>query len=288
MNWVGLIGSGISYSVSPAMHNAAFTALGIDWSYTLIDVSPPELKAALQALRSDPWMGTNITIPYKKAVIPMLDEISPQAGLCGAVNTIIRRGGRLHGENTDIDGFRDHLDELGWLEEPGPALIFGAGGAARAAALVLMKQGFEVSMLARSPGRAGAFHAALDPDLQPRLNLLPWNPESARSAAAAARLVVNATPLGGQNHPDQNPWPVSVEPHPAARFYDMTYNPPVTPFLKLGISRDLPASSGLEMLVNQGARSFKLWTGLEPDRKLMHSTARQSLEEHHASISDSR
>lgn len=287
MNWVGLIGSGINYSVSPVMHNAAFAALGIDWSYTLVDVSPPELEAALQALRADPWMGANVTIPYKQAVIPMLDKLSPQARLCGAVNTIVRCGGGLHGDNTDIYGFRQHLDELGWLAEPGPALIFGAGGAARAAALTLLEQRFTVTMLARTPG-PGAFHAALDPDLQPRLNLLPWNPGTACSAAAGARLVVNATPLGGLNQPDQNPWPASAEPHPDARFYDMTYNPPVTPFLKLGISHGLPTSSGLGMLINQGARSFKLWTGLEPDRELMQSAARQSLEEHHASISDSR
>jgi shikimate dehydrogenase len=288
MNWVGLIGSGISYSVSPAMHNAAFAALGIDWNYTLINVRSPDLEATLQALRSDPWMGANVTIPHKQAVIPLLDELSPRAGLCGAVNTIIRCGSKLHGENTDIDGFRQHLDELGWLSEPGPALILGAGGAARAAALTLLEQRFTVTMLARTPGRAGAFHAALDPDLRPRLNLLPWNPEAARSAAAGARLVVNATPLGGLNQPDLNPWPASAEPHPAACFYDMTYNPPVTPFLKLGISHSLPTSSGLGMLINQGFSSFKLWTGLEPDKKLMYSTARQSLEEHHASISDSR
>lgn len=288
MKKVGLLGFGIGYSLSPAMHNAAFADHELPWHYHLLDVSPETLQGALSMLRQDPWMGANVTIPFKEAVLPYLDQLSPAAESIGAVNTIVRRKGRLIGENTDYAGFRQDLETLGWLENPGKVLIFGAGGAARAAALALLQESCPVSLLARTPSRAEKFFSSLEPALQSKLDLLPLNPESVRKAAAHAVLVVNATPLGGAALPTENPWPEVVQPPPSARFYDLTYNPPVTPFLQYARFSGLPASGGLGMLVAQGALSFQLWTGQAPNLILLRAAALLELEEYHASISDSR
>jgi shikimate dehydrogenase len=287
MKKVGLLGSGIEYSLSPVMHNAAFADLGLEWQYVLIDIPPEILKDALADLRQDPWAGANVTIPYKQDVLPYLDELSPTASLVGAVNTIIRRQDQLAGENTDAAGFFADLKRLGWAAK-GTALIFGAGGAARAAALALLKEDFTVFMHARTPSRAENFLSALESSIQQRLNLLPADPESIRKTSRRADLIVNATPLGGAGFPTRSPWPEDIQLPPDACFYDMTYNPPVTPFIKQAQASGLPASSGLGMLVAQGALSFRLWNGQTPNIDLMRAAAMHKLEENHASISDSR
>jgi len=283
-----LLGSGIGYSLSPAMHNAAFASLGMDCRYLLLDIAPHELPDTLQDMRRTDWLGANVTIPFKQEVVPLLDTLSPGAALAGAVNTIICREGNLRGENTDIDGFRDHLQALGWLAQPGSAILFGAGGAARAAALALLDGGWQVVLIARTPSRAEPFAGTLEPALRHRLHLQPWHVETVRQAAGDAALVVNATPLGGFKAPGLSPWPETLQPPPAARFYDMTYNPRSTRFLEQGTAAGLPVSGGLGMLVGQGARSFSLWTGIQPDRRLMLAAALHELEEPHATLSDSR
>lgn len=288
MKRVGLIGSGIGYSVSPVMHNAAFAGLNLDWTYELLDTDPNDLDSTIQHLREEPWMGANVTIPFKQRVIPFLDSISRQAEITGAVNTIIRRGSSLHGVNTDIKGFALHLQDLGWLEQHRSALIFGAGGAARAAALALLEKGFSVIMIARTPSRADSFQAALAPSQRQRLSFKPWRAGSTRGASADNQIVINATPLGSMKLAGRNPWPPSLKPEPGMHFYDMTYNPPLTPFLKFGRSHGLQVSNGLGMLLRQGALAFELWTGTRPDLEHMRAAAEQKLEEYNASISDSR
>ena len=287
MKKVGLLGSGIGYSLSPVMHNAAFADLGLDWQYVLIDIPHETLEVALADLRQDPWAGANVTIPFKQDVLPFLDELSPTAALVGAVNTIIRHQDQLVGENTDAAGFFADLEKLGWSAK-GTALVFGAGGAARAAALALLEQGFTVFMHARTPSRAEGFLSALEPSLQKNLSLRPADPESVRTTSGQAVLVVNATPLGGTGFPKLSPWPEAVRLPPKSCFYDLTYNPSITPFMKLALAAGLPASSGLGMLVFQGALSFQLWNGQPPNIDLMRAAALHKLEEYHASFSDSR
>src|SRR5260370_23365257 len=134
---VFLLGDGISYSASPALHNAAFAALGLDWTYELLDVPPGELPAAMRSLRSPDAGGANVTIPYKRAVMDYLDTIDPEALRAGAVNTIARDGARLVGSNTDVAGIRSAIAGIGLEPRGADVLILGAGGSARAAAIAL-------------------------------------------------------------------------------------------------------------------------------------------------------
>ena len=151
---VGLIGWPVEHSVSPAMHNAAFDALGLRWRYTLLPTPPGKVKAALAELRAQGYRGANVTVPHKRAVMPHLDEITGAARAIGAVNTIVARAGRLIGHNTDGDGFLTALREAGFEPAGRPALVLGAGGAARAVVHALAQPGGTVAIINRTAQRA--------------------------------------------------------------------------------------------------------------------------------------
>ena len=262
---VGLIGWPVGHSKSPAMHNAAFSAAGVDGYYALLPVHPDRVGEAVAGLRALGFRGANVTVPHKQAVIPFLDELTPEARAIGAVNTIIvREDGALIGTNTDAAGFWQDLQELGapLAELAGSAaLILGAGGSARAVAYALASHGIPARILARRPEQARSLVASLSPHL-PAAGLLSahaW-PELP-ALAPSSRLIVNCTPVGMSPNIDASPWPDDLPFRPEQMVYDLVYNPRQTRLMAQAAAAGARAHHGLGMLVHQGARAWELWTG---------------------------
>jgi shikimate dehydrogenase len=272
---VGLIGWPVGHSKSPAMHNAAFRAAGLDGYYALLPVHPDQVGEAVAGLRALGFRGANVTVPHKQAVIPFLDELTPEARAIGAVNTIIvGEDGMLTGTNTDAAGFWQDLQELGApldATAASSALILGAGGSARAVAYALASHGIPARMLARRPEQARALVASLSPHL-PEADILSahaW-PELPH-LAASSMLIVNCTPVGMFPHIDASPWPDDLSFLPEQWVYDLIYNPRQTRLMAQAAAAGARAHHGLGMLVHQGARAWELWTGQPAPVDVMRS-----------------
>jgi shikimate dehydrogenase len=216
------------------------------------------------------FRGANVTVPHKQAVMPMLDSLAPNARELGAVNTLVfgrRKDGSatIAGHNTDDRGFVGALRDGGFEpQEGGHAVVVGAGGAARAVVFGLLWSGIsEVTVLNRTPERARALISDLRRHPAPTflLHALLLTPDSLIESACAARLLVNATPVGMWPHQDASIWPGGV-PIPAhLTVFDLVYNPPQTQLLHLARESGAQAIDGLGMLVRQGELSFEMWTG---------------------------
>ena len=197
---VGIIGWPVSHSLSPAVHNAAFAAMGLEWVYVPLPVAPAALAQALAGLAALGFAGANVTMPHKTKTAERMDILSEDARRLNAVNTIVVQGGELHGHNTDGQGFERFLREDAGFDPGGrSALIFGAGGAARAAALALARAGLaSLSVAVRDPVRTAGLVAALD-GLETEVRPITFE----ASPAERPDLVINATPLGasGESSP---------------------------------------------------------------------------------------
>lgn len=266
----GLIGWPVAHSVSPAMHNAAFQALGLPWHYSPLPTPPNEVGSMVARLKAQGYRGANVTVPHKQAVMPHLDEIAEAAQAIGAVNTLVARRGRLIGHNTDAAGFLAALREAGFKPAGKRALVLGAGGAARAVIYALTQTGCAVAIHNRTVQRAGELIRALA--------VPAWLvPDLAEIEPAAFDLLVNATPLGMTPHVDISPWPEAL-PLPARwAVYDLIYNPAETRLLARARAAGATAISGLGMLVHQGALAFELWTGQSPPVEVMRVAAQNAL-----------
>lgn len=266
---IGLIGWPVSHSFSPAMHNAALAALGLNWVYVPLPVPPTRVGNAVRGLPALGFRGVNITVPHKQAVMPFLDEISPAAMAIGAVNTILveQENGRLIGSNTDWRGF---LADLAALEvEPGgrDCLVLGAGGSARGVVYGLKQAGGRVTVLARRVEQAQRLVTDLGDGSV--LDIQPLEQLSKVAAEVDTPLIVNTTPLGMSPLVEESAWPDEV-PIPAGSFvYDLVYNPPVTRLMRQATNAGCRTSNGLGMLLRQGAASFTLWTAMEPNLDVM-------------------
>jgi len=238
------------------MQNAAFQALEMDdWSYDLLDVPPDELKAAVDGLRAPNVAGANVTTPYKLAVMDQLDTISPEALRARAVNTIVHDGGRLRGFNTDIAAIRATVDEVGVEPEGSNAVIFGAGGAARASAVAL--DGAHLTFVCRRPDEA---------DLPG--TVVSWTDRSVPALTRAAEVLVNAPPLG--RHEEMPLRPAALPQSGAV--IDLVYVTGGTPLVRKARSLGLRAVDGWEILLAQGAAAFLMWTGRSAPMDAMRDT----------------
>ena len=255
---VFLLGHGISYSASPAMHNAAFRELGMDWTYELLDVPSDQLPSAVRRLRADDAAGANVTIPHKVAVIDHLDSVDPEALRAQAVNTIANDGGRLVGSNTDVAGIQAAITDVGLEPRGADVVILGAGGSARAAAVAL--DGAHMTFVARRPGEV---------DLPGRV--VAWDDPSWTKQARSADLLLNATPLGRR---DEMPLRPNALPREGA-VIDLVYVKGGTPLVRKARSLRLPTADGWVILLAQGARSFEIWTGQPAPLEAMRQTLPQ-------------
>ncbi|HWH32254.1 MAG TPA: shikimate dehydrogenase [Egibacteraceae bacterium] len=271
MRRVRLFGHPVAHSVSPAIHNAAFAALGIEAVYEALDVAPEALPAAVAELRATPLLGANCTIPHKLAVLDLVDERTEETRLIGAANTLFWRDGALAADNTDARGLEQAIRAV-WTPEPGgKAVLLGSGGAARAAAVALARLGLAVAVVARRPVPAESV-AATAAEAGAEGVGLPL--EHARAALDDAVLVVNATPLGLHGEPLPEPF-MRLRPEQFA--LDLVYGGGDTPFLAAARAAGCPTEDGLGMLVGQAALSFERWTGRQAPLDVMRQAAEAAL-----------
>ena len=271
-----------------------FEALGMNWCYLPFPVRPEDFGTAITGVSALGIVGINLTIPYKQSVLPYLDSLSPDAERLGAVNTVtfIREAGqrtRLHGTNTDAEGFIKALRQAGYpLTGDKRVMVIGSGGAARAVVFGLVREGIrEIAILNRSVERAERLADDFK-DLCPGLTAHPLDEENILQHAGQASLLVNTTPLGTWPDTEQSVWPEGNAIPGHLTVFDLVYNPPVTSLLRqAGKSHAVPIG-GLEMLVQQGGLSFQIWTGIPAPLDIMRETCRKALGEKNDSIYDRR
>jgi len=262
----GIIGNPVEHSLSPAMHNAAFEHLGLNFAYLAFRVT--DVEGAIRAVRALDLRGLSVTVPHKVAVIPFLDEIDPVAKSIGAVNTLVNDGGRLKGFNTDWAGFVRSL-EAHVLAAGRRVALLGAGGAARAIAFGLREKGATLTILNRVEEIAMARALAAEIGC-------PFGDLGRTDAVAAADIVVNATSVGMAPLQDRTVIDASLL-RPEQVVVDIVYNPVETRFLREAKARGCRTVPGYEMLLLQGVTQFELWTGKAAPVELMRSILKERL-----------
>jgi len=270
-NRLAVIGDPIAHSLSPAMHAAALQAAGIAGSYQAIHVASPELETQVRLLRDQGYRGFNVTVPHKERVVACLDQIDVSAQI-GAVNTIVNQQEVLIGYNTDIAGFSRALRSL--LPDPTGlrAVVLGAGGSALAVVHALQLERATVTVVNRTVARA----EYLASRVSRRMIVLRSGLEAA-DAIKHADLLVNTTPLGMGDLAALSALPDGSRLSSHTAVFDLVYGR-TTPLLAQAAAAGCATADGLEMLVQQGALSFQLWTGIAPDITVMRDACARALE----------
>ena len=249
-----LIGDPVSHSLSPAMQNAAFAAAGLPHRYGLMQVSASDLPQAVQRIRDAASLGANVTIPHKERIGQLLDGIDETAKRIGAVNTLFKQGDRLRGDNTDAGGFGDGLREAHVDVHGSRVLLLGAGGAAKACAYELVRSRAHVQVTNRTFGRIETMLAGLH-EVGHSFGAM-WPPPR---SLKGYDMVVNATSLGlhGEDALEGIELPESIT------VVDVVATAHETPLIRRAKASGCVVVDGLLMLLHQGARAFRLWTGLD-------------------------
>ena len=261
----GIFGHPVSHSLSPVMHNSAFSALGLDCVYVAFDISPEEIGKAAQSVRTLGIKGINITIPHKESIIPHLDEIAPDAELMGAVNTVRNDDGKLTGYNTDVGGFLRAVEEdLGINPGGSSVLLMGAGGAARAVMSAFCMNGAgRICVANRTYDKALKLASEFGKQFK-KIKIEPVALDDIRvikARLAESDILVNSTSAGMEGKTAMD-LPLEALKENAA-VYDLVYKPRETPLVTEARRLGHRASGGLGMLLYQGALSFEIWTGRE-------------------------
>ncbi len=274
---VGVLGQPVAENPTGVMQEAAFAACGLQWRYLTIEVSPDALGAAMQGVRAFGMKGINLTIPHKVAVMAYLDGLSDEARLIGAVNTVVRRGSELIGENTDGKGFLRGVRQDGGMDPKGKrAVVLGAGGASRAIATELLLAGVsDLVVVNRSVERGEAMVRHLQAGTKGPVRFEAWS--GTYVAPGDTDLLVNATSIG--LYPNVNDCPdVSLAEASASLLVcDAVFNPPVTGLIAMAKGRGLRVLDGLSMLVYQGVIGFELWTGEKAPEAVMKEALQKAL-----------
>lgn len=275
---LGIFGYPLAHALSPVIQQAALDHHGIPVRYHAWPVPPSELAGRIAGLRQAEYLGANVTIPHKEAVLPMLDELDPSAAEVGAVNTIVKHDGLLHGHNTDVTGFMTSLKETGGFDAVGKrVLVLGAGGAARAAVFGLAND--DVGMLAianRTVERAQALAGEVVGKVEALV--LPLAGPDLDDYVSSVDLIVNCTSVGMRHGEFEGVSPLGDAAIPkSALVYDMVYTPAQTPLLVQARKAGAKTVGGLPMLVYQGAAAFELWTGREAPVDAMYHAAERGL-----------
>ncbi|NEQ21025.1 MAG: shikimate dehydrogenase [Microcoleus sp. SIO2G3] len=276
---LGVIGDPIEHSLSPVMHNAAVTSLGVDYVYLALPVNAADLSVAIAGFQAIGLVGFNVTIPHKQAILPLLSEVSSVAKVVGAVNTVWRTDEGWSGTNTDVEGFIAPLQAHNRDWSQTTAVILGHGGAARAVVVGCTQLGCtKIHVVGRNKEKLSAFEQSwLDSSLPVILNIHLW--EQLPELLSQADLVVNTTPVGMYPHVEESPVDAVVMQvmKENAIAYDLIYTPNPTQFLQQAKQQGAIAIDGLEMLVQQGAAAFKIWIGQTPPVDVMRQSLRQYL-----------
>lgn len=259
---VGLIGWPVEHSLSPAMHNSAFIQVGLDWVYIPVPVRPSRVEQALKGLAALSFVGVNVTVPHKQAVIRYMDELDDAARITGAVNTIQLKDGKYCGFNTDTTGFLNSLIEANCHPKKMQVAVLGAGGAARAVVYALARaEASAVTVFNRTAERAAFLVDDLaDTFPNSHLRFAPLASEALAALNDEVDLVINTTSVGMSPNVGKCPWPDDVPVPKQATFCDLVYNPLETKFLARARAAGIATIDGLGMLVHQGAYAFEIWT----------------------------
>lgn len=271
----GLVGFPVKHSLSPLMHNAAFRARNINAEYRLFEVRPEDLEGFFQRIFQNNISGLNITIPYKEKVISFLNNLSEEAKLIGAVNTVKVSGDRLEGFNTDGEGFLKHLSQdLGFNPKDKVIAILGAGGAAKAVSVCLSKnQPKKIAIYDIDKAKALALASHLKKNFKGIEFIAADSIEELK--IQNSDLLVNATPIGMK---ETDPSPLDEKfIHNNLLVYDLIYNPKETKLLKIAKEKGTRTSNGLGMLLYQGMLCFKIWTGQKPPLEIMRKALTKEL-----------
>lgn len=270
---LGVTGWPVEHSLSPAMHNAALCAAGLDYVYLAFPVAPEAFESAMRGLAKAGAVGINCTIPHKDAALRLCDEITEDARIARAVNTLHFRPGGIFGANTDVEGFVESLRQDAGFDFPGKnVVLFGAGGAGRAIALGILRAGTaRLTLINRTVEKAEALAAELQPLFPAQtIAVLPHESDHAGFIAAleSADLIANSTSLGLKetDPPPCDPSAIAT----GAVVFDAAYTARrSTAWLRAAAARGLKTLDGMGMLVRQGAASFRIWTGVDPDVRVM-------------------
>jgi shikimate dehydrogenase len=259
----GVMGFPLSHSLSPALHNTAFSITELNAVYLAFETR--DLDRCLQGMRGLGIKGMSVTLPHKSAVIPLLDEVDNRAKRIGAVNTIVNRGGRLMGYNTDAHGALHALEQKTQLMGK-TGIVIGAGGAARAVGFILREKGVELTVANRSPERGKALADALACPFIPLDEL----------GEQTADILIHTTSVGMVPHTDACLVPKRFL-KPGMVVMDIIYHPIETKLLRMARDRGCEILSGMEMFIHQGAEQFRLWTGLAPPIHAMTEAVKTAL-----------
>jgi shikimate dehydrogenase len=258
------------------MHNGVIARAGLPLYYVPVDLPPGRLGDFLRVVRVANFLGGNVTIPHKEEAAALADTRSEAVESCGAANTLSVRGGRIHADNTDGDGFLDALEGQGWGRRFPRVTLLGAGGAARGIAWSLGKAGSRrIDVLNRHPRRAEELAASLSPRL-PRVAFSAGDlrPETLRESFRGTDLIVQCTSLGLHGEWERFPF---KEVEKSTRFADIVYRAGGTALVRRLRARGIPAVDGLPMLAHQAARSFAMWTGRKIPAEAFLAVAKKAL-----------
>lgn len=264
---LAVIGHPVAHSRSPAMQSAALAALGLgeEWSYGALDLTPEEFEARVRALPAEGFAGANVTVPHKQAALALADAPSEVAREIGAANTLVFSAGGIGAHNTDADGFLRSLPRSPAGER---ALVLGAGGAARAIVWALLREGAEVEVWNRTGARAAALCAELG-------GVAVAEPDGALPGQEDYGLIVNTSAAGLHGEDPFADLPLDRDGFAAGQtVLDMVYGEEPSPLLAAAAAAGADTVDGLEVLVQQGALSLRIWTGLEPPLDVMRAAAR--------------
>lgn len=255
----GVAGWPVAHSRSPRLHGHWLKRYGVDGIYAPFPIAPEDFERAVRGLAAAGLAGLNVTLPHKEAACAASDRIDKTARRLGAANTLIfGPDGEIEGRNTDAFGFTENLEDCGIAPDGGPALVLGAGGAARAVVLALQSLGYgPIRLTNRTAARAGAVAASLGPGIE----AVPWAERA--GALAGAALLVNATSLGMAGQPALD-LPLADLP-PEAAVADIVYTPLETPLLMAARRHGCRTVDGLGMLLHQGRPGFRAWFGVDPE-----------------------
>ena len=274
---VGVIGDPVQHSRSPQMHNAAIVERKLDYVYIPFHVRSGELREAIEGFKALNVLGVNVTIPHKQTVMPILDDVSHEATLIGAANTLIFCDGRVSGDNTDAQGFLRAMTEEG-IDIPvgGSAVVLGAGGAARAVVVALALSGLGLITVANRTGwKAIQFEKNLATISETEISAVDLASNQLNSAIRSADLLVNTTSVGMQETDQLLIDPDSL--NPGTIVYEIVYTPPETPLLRVAREKGCQTIGGIGMLVHQGAIAFEKWIGIVPNVETMRIALKQAL-----------
>lgn len=274
---IALLGNPVAHSKSPKMHNTALKYLNLDYTYLAFEVESDQFKNAVYGLKSLGVVGFNVTMPYKQSIIPFLDELSEEAELCEAVNTVKNHHGRLIGYNTDGMGFIMSLKEQGIQVEHNKFSVIGAGGAAKSIVIQLAMQGAsEIVLFNRSEQRAKHLVRIIRSRFpECSIHWREIDPLTMAVECKESEALIHTTNVGMGSEKERSLITDSTVFHKDLFVADLIYAPSKTKFLKLAEQNGCRIMNGLGMIIGQGALAFQIWTGKEMPISLVKKTLAQ-------------